>query len=386
MKKKILFIMSNLQNGGAERSLVNLLQLMNYDRYDVDLVLFQEKGMFLGQVPKQVHILHEECNILHDLYREGKSQNPGLFLYRVIGTACSRLHHGKSAKYKQYRWKNFYCKVLPECTETYDVAVAYLQGEQYYYLVDKVKAGKKIGWIHNEYPKTGLACEFDLGYFEKLDNIVTISDACADVLKTCFPTQRGKISVLPNLVAEKIISSLADKFYPKEFDKTKKILVSIGRLHPQKGFDLAIEAASILKEKNLQFQWYILGSGALERELNEIVKKLHVEDVIHFIGSRENPYPYIKNADVIVQSSRFEGKSIVLDEAKILAKPIVATNYTTVRDQLTDEEGVVCEMDPANMADRILFILDHGEKYTQYLSLHNYGNSDAIEDYYRLFG
>ena len=78
---------------------------------------------------------------------------------------------------------------------------------------------------------------------------------------------------------------------------------------------------------------------------------------MHFIGSRENPYPYIKNSDVIIQSSRFEGKSIVLDEAKILSKPIVATNYTTVRDQLKNEEGVICEMTPLDLAEKIMFML-----------------------------
>lgn len=107
---------------------------------------------------------------------------------------------------------------------------------------------------------------------------------------------------------------------------------------------------------------------------------------MHFIGSRENPYPYIKNSDVIIQSSRFEGKSIVLDEAKILSKPIVATNYTTVRDQLKNEEGVICEMTPLDLAEKIMFMLKNGASYSQYLSTNNYGNADEIEGYYEIFG
>lgn len=388
MKKKLLFIMSNLQNGGAERSLVNLLQLMDYDKYEVDLLLFQEKGMFLGQVDERVNILHDGYDKLHRLYSDSsdKYKDVGMFAYRVLATTYSKFREGGTAKHKQYRWNKFYSRILPVCTKEYDVGIAYLQGEQYYYLVDKVRAKKKIGWIHNEYPKTGLSETYDLPYIEKIDHIVTISDACAEVLKQCFPSQSKKVSVLPNLVSEKVIADLADKFYPEEFDPNAKILVSIGRLHPQKGFDLAIEAAQILKAKEVRFNWYILGSGVLESELKEMVKKLCLEDVMHFIGSRENPYPYIKNSDVIIQSSRFEGKSIVLDEAKILSKPIVATNYTTIRDQLKNEEGVICEMTPLDLAEKIMFMLENGAGYSQYLSTNNYGNADEIEGYYEIFG
>lgn len=282
MKKKLLFIMSNLQNGGAERSLVNLLQLMDYDKYEVDLLLFQEKGMFLGQVDERVNILHDGYDKLHRLYSDSsdKYKDVGMFAYRVLATTYSKFREGGTAKHKQYRWNKFYSRILPVCTKEYDVAIAYLQGEQYYYLVDKVRAKKKIGWIHNEYPKTGLSEAYDLPYIEKIDQIVTISDACAEVLKQCFPSQSKKVSVLPNLISEKVIADLANKFYPEEFDTNAKILVSIGRLHPQKGFDLAIEAAQILKAKGVSFNWYILGSGDLERELKEMVKKLCLEDVM----------------------------------------------------------------------------------------------------------
>lgn len=391
MKKHLLFVMSNLNNGGAERSLVNLLQLMDYSVYDVDLLLFQDEGMFLKQVPKEVHIITEDQKKLQELYLGGSFKHRiaevGLFKfgYKMAATAISQIIGGKGLKFKQYRWKLFYRHIIPEMEKEYDTAIAYLHSEPIYYLVDKVHAKKKIGWVHNEYTKTGLSAKLDLPYFEALSDIVTISDKCADVLRESFPQLKERISVLPNLTASSIIRNLATEFIPEEYSRDKTVLVSIGRLHPQKGFDMAIEAAAMMKKQGFRFGWYILGSGELEQKLMEQVNEFGVQDCVFLIGSRENPYPYLHCADIVVQSSRYEGKSIVLDEAKILGKPIVATNYTTVHDQLSQEEGMIVEMNPEKIADGIIRMQECKEKYTQYLLQHEYGNAACIEAYDKLF-
>lgn len=384
--------MSNLQNGGAERSLVNLLQLLDYTKYEVDLLLFQDIGMFLKQVPKEVNVI-SSCTDLHILYSDNFKKNLFKIEYfhynilRLISTAMSKIVVGKSLKHKQVRWKYFYKYILKRLPETYDVAVAYLHGEQFYYLVDKVDAIRKIGWVHNEYTKSGLSAELDLPYFEQIEKIVTISEVCADVLKETFPTQQEKIMVLPNLTSADIIKRMAQEFYPSEYIEGKLKFVSIGRLHPQKGFDIAIEVASILKNKGIQFVWYILGSGALKEELE--VKRAHyqVEDCIKFIGSRENPYPYLQHADIVVQPSRFEGKSIVLDEAKILAKPIVVTAYTTVYDQISDKEGLIVDISAEKIACGIEKMINSKlrEQYSKYLAEHNYSNEHELKGYELLF-
>lgn len=389
--KKLLFVMSNLQNGGAERSLVNLLQLIDYSRYEVDLLLFQECGMFLKQVPKQVRFVRDGAEKLHALYQENAKDtllNPRYFIVnikRLWGTQKSKNKMGKALCAKQYRWKNYYCREIPKLSTHYDTAVAYLHGEQFYYVVDKVNATQKIGWVHNEYSKSGLSAKLDLPYFEKMDHIVTISEKCADDLQKQFPTQKAKISVLPNLTSAESVRVLADEFFPSEYTKGQCIIVSIGRLHPQKGFDLAIRSAKMLKQRGLKFTWFILGSGDLQNELENMRMQEDVADCLHFIGSRANPYPYLKNADVVVQSSRYEGKSIVLDEAKILMKPIVATNYATVRDQLSDKEGLVVMMEPEAIAAGIIEMLNNGQRYADYLASQEYGNTHELVGYYRLF-
>ena len=386
-KRNILFVMSSLRNGGAERSLVNLLQLLDYDRYNVDLLLFQNEGMFLQLVPKEENII-SNCNKLYTLYDNNKTEalkHPYLSVVHMIGTFISRKKTNSVAKSRQYRWEHFYKKIIPELTKEYDVAIAYMQREQTYFLVDKVKATKKIAWVHNEYSQLGHFKEMDLEYFEKVDKVVTISDLCAKDLKKNFPSIAEKFVVLPNLTSSQVIRNLAKEFYPPEFKRDVLNIVSIGRLNAQKGFEFALEAALELKKSRVKFHWVVLGIGSLKEELEKKREELGVQDCFEFIGARENPYAYMKNADVLVQSSRFEGKSVVLDEGKILCCPIVTTNYPTVYDQINEDEGVIVGMSGKEIADGIMKILKEPRRYSEYLSRHEYGNEKEIEGYYQLF-
>ena len=142
-------------------------------------------------------------------------------------------------------------------------------------------------------------------------------------------------------------------------DKRFKI-VSIGRLTEQKGFDFAIDAAKILTEKGFKFCWYILGEGPLRKSLETQIKLNGVSDYIRLLGIRSNPYPYIKYADIFVMPSRYEGKSIALDEAKVLCKPIVVTNYPSVNDAIIDgQNGMIVDIDAESIAKGILALYNN---------------------------
>ena len=194
-----------------------------------------------------------------------------------------------------------------------------------------------------------------------------------------------EIYCIPNIVSSVLIQSRASEYYPKEYVKGENIVLSIGRLSEQKGFDIAVKAAAIMKQKDIGFKWYIIGNGELEKKLRQQIKENDVEDCFILLGVRENPYPYIQNCTVFAQTSRYEGKSVVLDEAKILQKPIVVTNYPTVKDQIRDgDEGVVVEMTSEAIAKAIACVLvdeDLRGKLNFYLSEREYGNEKEIEKY-----
>lgn len=389
MKAKILFIMSSLRNGGAERSLVNLLQLFDYQKYEVDLLLFQEEGIFLEQLPNEVHILHD-CDILHLLYAKGNNRikgikHPLLTFDHYWGTFWARKKTESMYASRQYRWEHYYKDRIPSIkTKKYDVAISYLHGEQLYYLVDKVDAKRKIAWIHTDYSKLNALEEHDLKYMRQVDSVVSISNICVETLCKTFPSIKEKFCMLPNLTSSSSIKYLAEKEYPKEYGGDEFKIVSVGRLIHLKGFDMAVDAASILKENGLKFSWFILGDGELKTELNMQIKNKNVDDCVFLLGATDNPYKYMDGADILVQTSRYEGKSVVLDEAKILGKPIVVTNYDTVKDQVNDNEGVIVNMSSEAIAAGIMKIIPRIDEIHTYLNAHEYGNQDEIYKYYQL--
>ena len=386
--KKLLFVMPSLYGGGAEKSLVNLLNLLDYSKYEIDLLLFKHEGLFLGQVPKEVNVLQTPISLKYSfatLDKEALNNIEAIKagVIRYIGTVICKLFYKE--REKQARWECFYTYSINRLKGQYDVALAYLQGEASYYVIDKVVASKKYIWIHNDYDKMEGSDSFNKKYFKKANGVISVSDRCVEILKRTFPDLKNKFYMLPNLTSATFIRKLATESFPKEYVEGVPVLLSIGRLTRQKGFDFAIEAAAILKGKNILFKWFIIGTGELEKQLKAKINEKEVTDYIILLGARENPYPYIKNCDILVQTSRWEGKSVVLDEAKILCKPIVVTNYPTVYDQIDDgKEGMIVSMNTEDIADGIQKMLEKEELrngFSKYLEVHEYGNQDEIQKY-----
>ena len=388
-KKKVLFVMTSLYNGGAEKSLVNLLNEFDPNQYDIDLLLLKQKGIFLSQIPDFVNLIDVPEGIKLMYTPELVSGHYWTKFQRIAINVVAKYIVKKSkgdCYSRAFRWKHLYSKVIKPIDKKYDISVAYITGDLLYLVSEKTNADRKVLWVHNDYRAEGQPAEFDMPYMEQMDGIVSISEKCVNVLKEVFPMYVDKIYEIHNITSSAVIKKQSEAFIPEEYKGDEAKIVSIGRLANQKGFDWAITAAKILKDKGVKFQWNVLGTGALEEELTNQIKELGVGDVFHLLGARENPYPYVKNADLLVQSSRYEGKSVVLDEAKILGVPIVVTDYPTVRDQIVDgSEGMIVPMTPEGIADGIQSILtDEAKKESlkSYLTAREYGNQDEIQKYY----
>lgn len=391
MRKKVLFVINEMINGGGQRSLINLLELFDYEKYDVDLLLFKERGDFMEMIPEKVNLVSTEtklqCLFSNDIKKIFNFKMFYINLTQIRGTIASKIRATSGYNKGQIRWNKFYKKVIPEMSKHYDVAISYLEGESLYYIVDKVNADRKISFIHTDYSKINADKTFDSEYFYKVDNIVGISEKCVDILKDIFPEHISKIIYLPNLVSSKSIYRQAKMYYPEEYKKNMKtIILSVGRLTPLKGFDMAIDVAYMLKQSDIPFKWFILGDGELKEELNQSIQNKHLSDCVELIGARKNPYPYIYNSEIIVQTSKYEGKSMVLDEAKILNKPIVVTNYETVKDQINENEGIIVDMNAESIYEGIIKMIRNQNVYKTYLKKHNYSNEEKISEYYAIMG
>ena len=365
-KKNLLFVIPSLSAGGGEKSLVNLLSQIDYQQYNVDLFLFNHEGLFMEFLPEQVNVLplpkkYELFSLpfLKSIIKLTINGDFYVAISRILFTLKNRLVSDVS-KREQYTWK-YLSNSLERLEKHYDAAIGFLEKTSTYFCVEKVDAKKKIGWVHIDYDKLGMDPEFDTPYFEQLSSIVTVSEECANIFKNRFPDQKDKIGVMYNVVSPNMIKNMAefgsDDVFQKE--KNETVLLTIGRLHHQKGLEMAIESCRELINGGYKVKWYVIGEGNEREKLTNMIKEHRLEEYFYLIGLKSNPYPYLKQADIYVQPSRFEGKSIALDEAKILNKPIVVTNYSTARDQINDGvDGLVVEMNSGAVAEGIKKLMD----------------------------
>jgi glycosyltransferase involved in cell wall biosynthesis len=394
MKKNILFVMPSLSAGGGEKSLVNLLSQLDYNKYNVDLFLFNHEGIFMEFVPKEVNIvpLSEDYLIftlplmksLKQFFLKGKLS---LVYNRMMYSIFNRRGSKNTSVREQRSWK-YLSKSLEKLNRKYDTAVGFLEKSATYFTVEKVDSDNKIGWIHIDYDQMGMDPNFDLNYFRQLNKLVTVSEECAKVLKNRFPCQSNKVEIVYNIVSPKMIRNMAEQNLQHSSDKRDNeiSIISIGRLHYQKAFELAIESCKILVDKGYKINWNVIGEGPERNHLETLIKMYRLEKNFRLLGLKSNPYPYIKQADIYVQTSKFEGKSIAIDEAKILNKPIVVTNYSTAKDQIKDGvNGLIVEMNSKAISSGIEKLINNSplrERFTQHLSVENLGTEDEIKKLY----
>ncbi|WP_310185682.1 glycosyltransferase [Bacillus sp. 3255] len=396
MKKKILFVIPSLAAGGGEKSLVNLLYQINYNLYEVDLLLFSHQGAFLQAIPEEVRIL--DMSPQRNVFANELKTSLKVFLAkgqlklaysRFMFTMINRVMTN-NAMSEQYSWK--YQRTSFDFLDTkYDAAVGYLEKSSIYYVVDKVKATKKIGWIHTNYSESGMNSQFDRPYFKQLDQLVTVSEECAKSLQDNFEHLQNKIKVIYNIVSPKIIKQASNREFDRDFSYNSDFtnIITVARLSREKGIDLAIKACEKLVKQGYNLKWYVLGEGSERMYLEKLIDSYGLKEHFKLVGIKENPYPYIKGADLYVQPSRYEGKSIAIDEAKILQKPIVVTNYDTAKDQITNGvNGLIVEMTEQGIAEGIQTCMSNTslrESFISSLSSEKLGTEEEINKLYEIF-
>ena len=382
MKKRILFMIGTLQSGGVSKSIVNLLNAMDRTTYDVHLLLLDRSGDILSPyLPSDITVhVNREIENLHCGLRGVRALVFTGHLWLAFGSLL-RMLLSKFSRAWAGRW--LAC-LMPRFTElSFDLIVDYGGQQQLYYMVDKLDGKKKITFFHNDYSKWPYYYAADRLYYPKVDQILSISQTCVDVLKAYFPDCKDKISVMQNISSPVLITKQANETV--DLPIAPLLLVSLGHIMRRKGTDFSIDAAKILQKKGVEFKWMLVGK-VVEKDLIRRIEQEGLADRFVVLGIRSNPYPYIKAADIYVHPARFEGKSIALDEAKILCKPIVVTNFSTVNDQFEDRVNAsICEMNGGALADAIIELATNKElcqSYVAYLNAHIVDNSSEVEKLY----
>lgn len=395
MKKKILIVIGTLGCGGAEKALINMLDMIDYEKYEIYLQLFRNRGLNMDFINPKVTLLPAISDNNY-MFLPGKSfllysiknMHYIQILRKALYFTLMKLSPQKSDRFNTLlNWK-FLKRVIPKSNESYDVAIGYTQSYPIYYVIDCINAKRKIGWIHTDYSQIHKV-SFEYTYFKKMYAIVTVSDKCVDGLTKAFP-KLNNIKMISNLNNPRLIWHLASMGQAIEMEDGGNVfkILTIGRIVPLKGYDIAVKAACILKAKGFSFHWYIMGDGPYKEEIHEYIINNSLDNCFSFLGEKTNPYPYILKADVIVQASRYEGKSLVLDEAKILHKLIICTNYSSVTDQIHNEvNGLIVPMSSEGIADGIIRIsneIDLQKKILSNLEDENVPQEDILWKHYQL--
>ncbi|MGQ4665883.1 glycosyltransferase [Metabacillus halosaccharovorans] len=397
MKKNVLIAVYNMEIGGIERSLINMLDSFDYDKYNVDLLIYHHVGEFMSLIPKSVNVLPEIAK--YSVFRKPvalclKEKQYSLAFTRVLAKYIAEIKSKsmnleEGSGYIQMQLAQKYSSfLLPKLEKHYDVAISYAWPHDI--VAYKVRANKKIAWVHTDYSKLEIDNELDLNVWDQFDYIASVSDACQNSFLSTYPTLKKKLMVVENITSPNFIKKMAEEkptLIENEAETFK--IVSVGRLSYVKGFDLAVEALGRLHKKGLtNIKWYIIGYGGYEKELKDLIIKHNLEDSFILLGKKTNPYPYIKNCDLYVQPSRYEGKAVTVSEAKILGKPILITNYPTASSQLENGiEGVICDLSVQGLVKGIEDLYrdqDLKELLVNNIVRMDYSNCFELEKLYRV--
>lgn len=358
---------------GAERSLISLLRSFDYSKVSVSLLSIIGRGELFAEIPKEVAVLNKKISTDSVLGPGGAAHIAKTVLARMFS-------RGYIFKFIPYAVKNIFAQLksgrlqpdkllwllLAETTKPpegeYDLAIAYIEGASTYFVAEQVKARKKAAFVHVNFEKAGYIKSLDYKYYDKTDCLFCVSDAVRRAFVETYPEFEQKTKVFHNIVISSDIYEASE--LPGGFPDTRSFdglrILTIARLHPQKGLDIAIPAFyALVKEGCTNVKWYVLGDGSERKKLEALIKKYELEDKFILLGQDANPYPYLKQCDIYVQPSRFEGWGIALQEALILNKPCVTTNFDGMPNFLSnDENAVVIELSEENITCALRRLID----------------------------
>lgn len=396
MKQSLLIVSHALEIGGAERSLIGLLDALDPERWDIDLFLLRHQGELIADIPEYVNLLPEVpaytvlARPMKDTLREGHVLLTAARLTgRIAAGRYAKKHgHTESGVALEYSHK-FTCPLMPKIqpgTE-YDLAISFLT--PHYFVAKKVQAKQKIAWIHTDYSRVQVNIQSETAMWSAYDHIASISDAVTESFLKLFPGLKNKVVLIENILPARYVKKQAETFLAEpEMPADGIRLLSIGRFCYQKNFENVPDICSRLIQSGLDVYWYIIGFGPDEQLIRKKIAEAGMEDRVILLGKKENPYPYIKACDLYVQPSRYEGKAVTVREAQMLGKPVVITRYATSASQLEEgADGVVVPMDNEGCAAGIADLLRDPEKMARLSAccrLRDYTNASEVQKLYAI--
>lgn len=350
--KELLIVNDNMKVGGVQKSLQNLLWSLDPAEYRVTLLLFNKVGPYL-ELPEAVRVLE----VTGPFRYFGKSQ--GEFsgwaaCKRGLLATVSRLF-GRSTAVR------LMLKKQPMLEGRYDCAIAFLNNglkKVFYggvqdYVLHRVQADRKVVFLHSDYERSGSHYPENDRMMARFDTIAACSEGCRRAFVAAVPEQADHCVAVRNCHRYEEIRRLA-ALEPVAYERPGLHAVTVARMTPRKRVDRAIRAVAAAKEAGTPVMLHVVGDGPEWDNLQALTRELGVTDAVVFHGQQDNPYPYIKAADLLLLSSYHEAAPMVIEEARCLGLPVLSTEIISTKEMVTEARaGWVCENSTRALCDRL---------------------------------
>ncbi len=376
--KKILITINTLGLAGAEVALLGLLQQLDPKEYEVSLYVITGQGELRERLPHNVKLLNKNYSDSSVLSTEGRkvlmrtvikalvAKGKGVILFPYLVK-----HLWKQITSGKIRPDKLLWRVLSDASErfedTYDLAIAYLEGGATYYVADHVKSKKKATFVHVDYSEAGYSRSLDKNCYLKFDKIFTVSDEVKSSFLAVYPECKDKTEVFHNILNQEDIRDKAKEpgGFMDSYDGFR--ILTVGRLTAQKAYEISIDAMKMLKDKGIKARWYVLGEGDQRAMLTAKIQQLGLQEEFVLLGAVDNPYPYYTQTDIYVHATRYEGKSIAIQEAQTLGCPILVSDCSGNREQVTHGvDGLLCDLTPEAVCSGIIELYEQKDKRLEY--------------------
>lgn len=388
-KTKVLFVYYKMMLGGSTTSLLSLLESIDYSRYDVDLLLYKNEGPFMDYIPQNVNLLPQAFIYTNKIKKILKSILSGSLPKACLQSYKYTKQFKPAIQSSAYMQLSFCRKIDTE----YDVAIGFMELWSDVFVNERIKAKKKISWIHIDYEKAHMFPDIDRKMLAKSDAIVTVSEECRKNLCALFPELKQRCYFIENILTKKyILNRIRHDVHvdrPTLSDDNFNLL-SVCRLAIfHKGLDRGIQAVSRLVEEGYKIAWYIAGDGQDEKRIIDLIHQYGLEKNVFLLGKLDCPYPLFSDFDLFFLPSRYEGKPMAVTEAMMLELPPLVAEYASAHEQIQhNKDGYITENSDEGIYNGLKYLITNKDLISVYrnnLASNNYDNKEEIEKIYKLF-
>lgn len=384
----------NMNIGGTEKALLNMISEIPKEEYDITILMLEKYGGFLNSIPSYVQIkyLDEYANMKKLLNLPSRIMIQECFKKGNLIKAFNLMFFQLITKIMKER--SLFFRYLLRKTRVlqheYDLAVAYAGPIDFisYFVAHKIKAKKKVQWIHFDVKKIGFSYRFANRIYKHFNKIFVVSQEGENIIKNVLPKLKHKIEAFPNITSQDLVLKMADEGSDFNDNFSGIRILTVGRLSKEKGQDITIPVLARLKKDGYNLKWYCIGDGNARSEYENIIHKYELEKDFILLGALPNPYPFMKQCDIYVQPSRHEGYCITLSEAKCFDNPIITTRFTGANEQITHKKnGLIVDFDEDQMYSALKKLLENEalrKSFKKNLRNEKYNTKNNMEKLYNL--